>query len=98
MKLSHFKRYFVMICVASPVPDFGDSFKTTPLNTYVLCNSWKSGRSAGGSNLEDEEFLKNPQYTLIVPKPGFMAVTRTSNGAFPVKRCCLSRGTLLKMS
>ncbi|GLH08061.1 Calpain A, putative, partial [Gryllus bimaculatus] len=69
MKLSHFKRYFVMICVASPVPDFGDSFKTTPLNTYVLCNSWKSGRSAGGSNLEDEEFLKNPQYTLIVPKP-----------------------------
>ncbi|KAK7868116.1 hypothetical protein R5R35_005557 [Gryllus longicercus] len=67
MKLSHFKKYFTHFWLAAPFPDFGDCFQTTSRQMYVLCNSWETGRSAGGSNLENaDEFLKNPQYVLTV--------------------------------
>ncbi|GLG97865.1 Calpain-3 [Gryllus bimaculatus] len=75
MRMSNFLKHFPMIWFASPFPDFGDNYQTTPLQasvqrkwnslTYLISSSWDADISTE-DDFGREVFLKSPQYSLTV--------------------------------
>ncbi|KAK7866738.1 hypothetical protein R5R35_003158 [Gryllus longicercus] len=65
MRMSNFLKHFPMIWFASPFPDFGDNYQTTPLQTYLISSSWDADISTE-DDFGREVFLKSPQYSLTI--------------------------------